>query len=201
MKKVMLIMLLFTVIVSAKTFTKAEKQKMVKQFAEFQTAIKNKDIGKVSSMVQFPLNEDAVYSFSVDENFDEEITEKFFMKNSSSVLEKLDFMVEIKTNPDSGKINGYQNDEIPDEMKKRKYYYDDNEDSYYYKDKNNKKVYETLCSSGVNVYFEDNYLVVSNNSFPSKLTPGASEECDHSVIHYFELIGGKLKLVRVLTAG
>ena len=78
MKKVMLIMLLFTVIVSAKTFTKAEKQKMVKQFAEFQTAIKNKDIGKVSSMVQFPLNEDAVYSFSVDENFDEEITEKFF---------------------------------------------------------------------------------------------------------------------------
>ena len=201
MKKVMLLLIIaFSVFINAKAITAKEKQEIIKQFAEFQTAVKNKDIAKVSSMVQFPMNEEAVYAFIEDGGSDIRITKKFFSENSGLVFEKLDFMTKIKAAPDSGDIKGYQ-DELPDEIKKRKYYYDNEESSYYYKDKSNKKIYGAFCSTGAEVYFWENYLIVSDTMFPSKLTPGASEDCDYSVIYHFGLVNGKLKLVKILAAG
>ena len=57
MKKLILLLSMFLcVMVGAKTLTDSEKKEMLRQFSEFQQAVRNKDDVTLKKMIKFPIS-------------------------------------------------------------------------------------------------------------------------------------------------
>ncbi len=100
MKKVLvLLFLVFSIGVYSAAFSEAEKKEILKQFTEFQKAVKKKDAAAISKYISYPLR---------DGNNSEEI----IWKNSSDLAKDLKdkdsyafySIEELKSDPDTGKI-------------------------------------------------------------------------------------------------
>lgn len=56
-KLIILLTILMSVLINARTFTQEEKKEMVKQFSVFQQALENKDIKTIIAMTELPTKE------------------------------------------------------------------------------------------------------------------------------------------------
>ncbi len=206
MKKIILFMLLLTMAVSARTFTKQEKKEMLKQFTEFQDIVKNKDKDGFISMLESPNIEGIYLIMGVISEEDEKelesdsngiiITEKLVRNHSSEIFDDLDVLNKIKIDLNTGKITNYFVDTATKEDKKKKYYFDKSNDSYFfYNDKNEKEYLENLriWDKRIDLEFMDEGLYVMNYLSPNKLTPEESF-MGSGFVYEFKFENNKLKL-------
>ena len=199
MKKIILIMLLFTVMISAKIPTRAEKQEMLRQFVEFQNIVKNKDVDGFISMLESP----DIYGFYLimgpltDEEKEEEIiTEKTLRRHSAEIFEDLEVLNDIKVDLDKGKVENYFVDNATEEDKKKKYFFDKSKDCYYYYNSKKEKVYlENLriWDNRTDLEFTENGLYVLNYLWQNKLTPEDSF-MGSGFVYVFSFKDNKLRL-------
>ncbi|MCP1223705.1 hypothetical protein [Sebaldella sp. S0638] len=206
MKKVILIMLLFTVMISAKTPTKAEKQEMLRQFVEFQNIVKNKDIDGFISMLEFPDIRGFLLimgPFTAEEEKeitrDREgiiVTEKMLRRHSAEIFEDLEVLNDIKVDLDKGKVENYFVDNATEEDKKKKYFFDRSRDCYYYYNSKKEKVYlENLriWDNRTDLEFMEDGLYVLDYLWQNKLTPEDSF-MGSGFVYVFSFKENKLRL-------
>ena len=201
-KLIILLTILMSVLINARTFTQEEKKEMVKQFSVFQQALENKDIKTIIAMTELPTKE--LTALITDEmgNMPEEfeygkkaMTAKDLEKYKERVLENLKPLLYIKVDPNSGKITNYFKNNATEEDKKRKYYFDAHMSSYYYMEKNTKKYLETgrIWDDRVEMEYADEGLYVIEYWTPNKLTP-EEPEGDGGTVYEFKFEKNKLKL-------
>ena len=103
MKKVLfLLFLIFSIGIYSETFSEADKKEVLKQFAEFQKALKKKDVAAISKYISYPLT---------DGN-----TKEVIWKNSNDLakdLKKKDSYTfysigELKVDPNTNKITNVE---------------------------------------------------------------------------------------------
>ncbi|MBP9478865.1 MAG: hypothetical protein KBF12_09605 [Sebaldella sp.] len=203
MKKiVLLIMFLICIVVNAKEFTESEKKEMLKQFAVFQEAIKNKNSKVLTAMINTSVEDnisillDSEGIFPEGTEYGKPLTEKLISRYVERVSENLLPLTYIKVDSVNLNATNYFLDGATAEDKNRKFIYDDKEDSYYYKEKNNKKVYLTysrIWDERVDLNFEDDGFYVLNHVTPNKLTP-KEPMGDGGMAYEFTFKNGKLKL-------
>lgn len=207
MKKVLLIMFLLTIAVSAKTFTRAEKQEMIRQFAEFQNIVKNKDEDGFISMLESPQIDGF---FSIIGPFTDEdekeiqrdyngiiLTERIIRRHSAEIFQEMEeTLTYVKVNPDTGVVKNYFEDQATEEDKKRRYFLDKSKDSYFYYNSQKEKVYlENLriWDKRIDLRITELGLFVVNYLSPNKLTPRESF-MGNGFIYEFSFENNKLKL-------
>ena len=201
-KLIILLTILMSVLINARTFTQEEKKEMVKQFSVFQQALENKDIKTIIAMTELPTKE--LTALITDEmgNMPEEfeygkkaMTAKDLEKYKERVLENLKPLLYIKVDPNSGKITNYFKNNATEEDKKRKYYFDAHMSSYYYMEKNTKKYLETgrIWDDRVELQYADEGLFAIEYWTPNKLTP-EEPEGDGGAVYEFKFEKNKLKL-------
>ena len=203
MKKiVLLIMFLICIVVNAKEFTESEKKEMLKQFAVFQEATKNKNSKVLTAMINTSVEDnisillDSEGIFPEGTEYGKPLTEKLISRYVERVSENLLPLTYIKVDSVNLNATNYFLDGATAEDKNRKFIYDDKEDSYYYKEKNNKKVYLTysrIWDERVDLNFEDDGFYVLNHVTPNKLTP-KEPMGDGGMAYEFTFKNGKLKL-------
>ena len=203
MKKiVLLIMFLICIVVNAKEFTESEKKEMLKQFAVFQEAIKNKNSKVLTAMINTSVEDnisillDSEGIFPEGTEYGKPLTEKLISRYVERVSENLLPLTYIKVDSVNLNATNYFLDGATAEDKNRKFIYDDKEDSYYYKEKNNTKVYLTysrIWDERVDLNFEDDGFYVLNHVTPKKLTP-KEPIGDGGMAYEFTYKNGKLKL-------
>ena len=206
MKKIILFCtIIFSLLVSGKTFTQEEKKEIIRQFNVFQKAVENKDIKTVTSMMELPLYESFLLMASSDNKFPEEysnweapLTKKDLEKYKENVFYNLETVTYVKADPATGKVINYYKDNATEEDKKRKYYYDKGEDSYYYMEKSNKIYLENsrIWDDTVELSFAEDYIYVMEESVPNKLTP-KKPEGDGGIVYEFKFENNKLKFYQV----
>ena len=207
-KLILLLVLIFCTVISAKQSSESDKKEMLKQFIIFQEAVKNKDSKVLASMIDLSVEYNNAIMLDSEGNFPKGVgfgtplTEKLINTNIGRVIGNLQYLTYIKIDTATLRITDYFRDNASAEDKKRKYYQKGAEVGYYYKDENNKEVYHAICDLKVSGEFSDNgILEITNRSLPNELTPLASEDCEREVYYHFKLINNKLKLYEVQMAG
>ena len=203
MRKIVILLLvfIFSTLIGAKSFTKADKKEILKQFIVLQEAVKNKDEKTLTSMLvlnsknNIDLLWDSKWNLPQGIGHETPLTEKLVVKYLDRVVKNLEFILNIKVEPDTLKITNYLKDNSTAEDRKRKYIYEEETDKYYYEDKNNKRVYlETrIWDEELEISFSDEGLDILEHTVANKLTP-ADVQPEGGTIYSFTFKNGELKL-------
>ena len=218
MKKLILLLSMFLcVMVGAKTLTDSEKKEMLRQFSEFQQAVRNKDDVTLKKMIKFPISREilSIVGYENGRIFYHEynladlpeeapVTEKVFSKYKENAFRNLSKLDNLKVDLNKNIIIGYSKDGASVEDKKRKFKVDSDDDRglyVYYLDKKNYRV-ETgaICDLNVTGEFVDDELHVTYGLMPNKLMtePEMAGMC-HIFTEWYTFINdnGKLKLAEI----
>ena len=203
MRKIVILLLvfIFSTLIGAKSFTKADKKEILKQFIVLQEAVKNKDEKTLTSMLvlnsknNIDLLWDSKWNLPKGIGHETPLTEKLVVKYLDRVVKNLEFILNIKVEPDTLKITNYLKDNSTAEDRKRKYIYEEETDKNYYEDKNNKRVYlETrIWDEELEISFSDEGLDILEHTVANKLTP-ADVQPEGGTIYSFTFKNGELKL-------
>ena len=207
MRKILLIMFLLTMTISAKTFTKAEKQEMLKQFVEFQNIIKNKDEDGFIYMLETPdlpgfFN--IMGEFTADDKKEMQrnsngivITEKMLRRHSAQIFQDMEETISyIQVDLNTGKVKNYFVDSATAEDKKRKYFFDKSRDCYFYYNNLKEKVYLEdlrIWDKCIELGFTEEGLYVIDYWVENRLTPKKSL-MESGFVYEFSFKNNRLKL-------
>ncbi len=204
-KMILLIMLLCGALsVHAKQLTKPEKQEMLKQFIQFQNAVRNGDISTIKSSILFPLHENSTINpllgktGSDKPDFgDKKLTPTLFDQYQKNALTNLKFVTLIKIEPQSLVIQKYLHPKT-----NRQYKYDNKGQYCYYLQGNKKiRVNDNFNAVAYRAFIDDHsgQLIVAKSQVSSPCDE--NEEPGYGEYFIFQLINNKLRIVNVGVAG
>lgn len=212
-KLILLLSLILCVTIGAKTLTDLEKKEMLKQFSEFQQAVRNKDENTLKKMIKFPVSQEilslAGYKdgkiIFYEDNLTElsenaPVTEKVFLKYKENAFRSLSKLNNLKVDLNKNEIIGFFKDGATAEDKKKKY--DMDVEGVYFLDKNNKKVRtEYICDLNVTGEFEDDELHVTYGVRTNELMKDIDGGACHIFTEWYTFVNdkGKLKLSEIMS--
>ena len=103
MKKVILLLaVVFSMAISAKTLTDSQKQEMLKQFSVFQKALEAKDGNTLKGMIKFP-----ILLVEHGRDYDETMKESDFLDEADDVAEEFKSITYMKVNTENNSVSDY----------------------------------------------------------------------------------------------
>ena len=103
MKKVILVLaMMFSIVLSAKTLTGSEKQEMLRQFSVFQKALETKDGNTLKRMIKFPL-----VLVEHGRDYDESVRAEDFLDELDEVTEELKSIAYMRINTENHSVSVY----------------------------------------------------------------------------------------------
>ncbi|MDK9354799.1 DUF4459 domain-containing protein [Lelliottia wanjuensis] len=181
----------------------AQKREMLTQFQQFQSALREKNVAKVKSYLDFPVHWDMTFLPENKDNPPEEMTEALFDQYSASVIDELSPLSQITIEPQTLAIKEHRDNALSAKEQSRKYYPadDDDEGLYYYLENDQRHFVNGVCDAISSAEFSDDEMIAYVGSSANNQLPGLSELCDHSENFEFVLINNKLRLKHADFAG
>lgn len=199
------VLLILDDVKAAGTLTTPEQKKSaLLQFQQFQQALREKNVAALKTYFVFPLPGSLLDFIPYDESQDietEPLTEAEFDKHAFQIIEGLQRLNDLDVNPDTLTIKEHRINALSAQEQQRKYYPADEDGQFYYEENGQRHTVEGTCDTVADGEFEEGILRLSQGTEANAQLPGLSEYCDGASIYDFELIDGKLRLVRSFTAG
>lgn len=182
----------------------AEQQKsMLLQFQQFQQAVREKNVARFKTFFVFPL-EGQLFDFTLepgDLTNDERFSSADFDRHALKIIEGLQPLTQLTVVPETLAIDKYRLNALSAEEQQRQYAPADEEGMFYYVENGQRHEIPGVCDSVVKGGIDAETLRIYQGTSANTQLPGLSEACDGATSYLFQLIDGKLRLVRSFTAG
>ncbi|EIV3803941.1 hypothetical protein HCH17_22635 [Klebsiella aerogenes] len=182
----------------------AEQQKsMLRQFQQFQQALREKNVARLKTFFVFPL-EGQFFDFTLepgDLTNDERFSSDDFDRNALKIIAGLQPLTQLTVVPETLTISEYRVNALSAEEQQRQYAPADEEGMFYYVENGQRHEIFGACDNVIHGDIDAKTLNIYQGTSANKQLPGISEACDGGTSYLFKLIDGKLRLVRSFSAG
>lgn len=183
--------------------TASQKKSVLLQFQRFQQVLRERNVAELKTFFVFPFDGHLYDFMFYDEslNYSTPFTEKLFDKFSDAIIKGLQPLVDIKLNFTDYTVNEHRINSLSEEAQKRQYHLASEDGRYYYLENGKRHEVGVVCDDVAGGRLDENSLWVFRGSDSNAQLPDFPEYCEHSSGYVFNLINGKLRLIKSYSAG